>query len=121
MSDRVGASYLTDVSDEEWDFVLPYLLLSREDNRSRKHALRASFNGVRYIVKTGNQWRLMPHDLPPWEAVYQQMRRSTPQSVASRGPGVGWRRAVLRRWWPMCRSFCVGLRAPGPPDAGVSG
>lgn len=70
-----GRSYLTDVSDEEWDFALPYLLLSREDNRSRQHSLRALFNGVRYIVKTGNQWRLMPHDLPPWEAVYQQMRR----------------------------------------------
>jgi transposase len=71
----VGKSYLTDVSDEEWGFVLPYLLLSREDNRSRQHSLRALFNGVRYIVKTGNQWRLMPHDLPPWQAVYQQMRR----------------------------------------------
>ena len=33
------------------------------------------FNGVRYIVKTGNQWRMMPHDLPPWPVVYQQMRR----------------------------------------------
>ena len=55
--------------------MLPYLLLSREDNRSRQHSVRALFNGVRYIVKTGNQWRLMPHGLPPWQAVYQQMRR----------------------------------------------
>ncbi len=68
-------SYLTDVSDEEWEFVLPYLLLSREDSRSRQHSLRELFNGVRYIVKTGNQWRHMPHDLPPWAAVYQQMQR----------------------------------------------
>ncbi len=75
MGKTVVSSYLTDVSDEEWAFVLPYLLLSREDNRSRQHSLRALFNGVRYIVKTGNQWRLMPHDLPPWQAVYQQMRR----------------------------------------------
>ncbi len=55
--------------------MLPYLLLSREDNRSRKHSLRELFNGVRYIVRTGNQWRYMPNDLPPWPAVYQQMRR----------------------------------------------
>jgi transposase len=68
-------SYLTDVSDEEWAFVLPYLLLSREDSLSRQHRLRELFNGVRYIVKTGNQWRHMPHDLPPWSAVYQQMQR----------------------------------------------
>jgi transposase len=55
--------------------VLPYLLLSREDSLSRQHRLRELFNGVRYIVKTGNQWRHMPHDLPPWSAVYQQMQR----------------------------------------------
>ena len=75
MGNGVVSSYLTDVSEEEWGFVLPYLLLSREDNRSRQHSLRALFDRVRYIVKTGNQWRLMPHDLPPWQAVYQQMRR----------------------------------------------
>ena len=68
-------SYPQDVTDEEWAFVLPYLLLRREDSQSRKHSLRELFNGVRYIVRTGNQWRCMPNDLPPWSAVYQQMRR----------------------------------------------
>ena len=75
MSEVDRRAYLTDVSDEEWEFVLPYLLLSREDSLSRQHSLRELFNGVRYIVKTGNQWRHMPHDLPPWPAVYQQMQR----------------------------------------------
>jgi transposase len=37
--------------------------------------LRAVFNGLRYIVRTGNQWRFMPGDLPPWTAVCQQTRR----------------------------------------------
>src|SRR5216683_4806457 len=72
-AERCG--YLTDVTDEEWSFVLPYLLLSRADNVSRQHDLRAIFNAVRYVVKGGNQWRLMPHDLPPWPAAYQQMHR----------------------------------------------
>jgi len=72
-ADRRG--YLTDVTDEEWSFVLPYLLLSREDNQSRVYALRDVFNAVRYVVKGGNQWRLMPNDLPPWRVAYQQMRR----------------------------------------------
>jgi transposase len=62
-------SYPQDVKDEEWLFVLPYLLLGREDSRSRKHSLRELFKGVRYIVRTGNQWRYMPNDLPPWPAV----------------------------------------------------
>lgn len=69
------SGYLTDVTDEEWSFVLPYLLLSRADNASREHDLRAIFNAVRYVVKGGNQWRLMPNDLPPRPAAYQQMQR----------------------------------------------
>ena len=40
-----------------------------------RHSLRAVFNGLRYIVKTGNQWWMMPHDLPPWPVVYQQTQR----------------------------------------------
>ena len=56
VSKGIRRAYLTDVSDEEWAFVLPYLLLSREDNASRQHDLRALFDAVRYMVKTGNQW-----------------------------------------------------------------
>lgn len=67
--------YPTDVSDEEWAFVAPYLTLLPEDAAQRKYPLREVFNGVRYIVKTGAHWRLMPHDLPPWPLVYQQLRR----------------------------------------------
>src|SRR5688572_20138846 len=67
--------YPSDVSDEEWAFVAPYLTLMREDAPQREHALREVFNGLRYIVKTGAPWRWMPNDLPPWEAVYQQSQR----------------------------------------------
>src|SRR5215210_3001627 len=67
--------YPSDVSDEEWSFVAPCLALVREDAPQRTHDLREVFNGLRWIVRTGSQWRYMPHDLPPWEAVYQQMRR----------------------------------------------
>ena len=67
--------YPSDVSDDEWAFVAPYLALVREDAPQRVHALREVFNGLRYIVKTGGQWRWMPHDLPPWPVVYQQTRR----------------------------------------------
>ena len=67
--------YPTDVSDEEWAFVAPYLTLMSEDAPQRRHDLREVFNGLRFIVRGGLQWRLMPHDLPPWPAVYQQTRR----------------------------------------------
>ena len=67
--------YPSDVSDEEWALVVPYLTLLREDAGQREHALREVFNGLRYVVRSGCPWRLMPHDLPPWFAVYQQAQR----------------------------------------------
>src|SRR5215218_2214055 len=67
--------YLSDVTDEEWAFVAPYLTLMDEQAPQRRHGLREVFNGLRYIVRGGLQWRLMPHDLPPWDIVYQQTRR----------------------------------------------
>jgi transposase len=73
MTTRKG--YPSDVSDEEWAFVAPYLTLMREDAPQREHSLREVFNGLRYIVRTGMQWRMMPNDLPPWYTVYQQTQR----------------------------------------------
>jgi transposase len=67
--------YPTDVSDEEWEFVLPYLTLMDHDAPQRRYDLREVFNALRWIVHTGAPWRYLPNDLPPWEAVYQQTRR----------------------------------------------
>ena len=67
--------YPSDVSDEEWAFVAPYLTLMDEAAPQRRHDLRDVFNGLRFVVRTGMQWRMMPHDLPPWGIVYQQTRR----------------------------------------------
>src|SRR6266550_7600343 len=75
MTDKGRGGYPSDVTDEEWAFVLPYLLLCREDSPQRKHELRTVFNAVRYVARTGGQWRFLPHDLPPWYVVYQQMQR----------------------------------------------
>jgi len=68
-------SYPSDVSDAEWEFLLPYLTLMREDAPQRDHSLRDVFDALRYVVKTGCQWDFLPHDFPPWAAVYQQARR----------------------------------------------
>jgi len=67
--------YPTDVSDEEWAFVAPYLALMPESSAHRVHSLREVFNALRYIARGGLLWRQMPHDLPPWHVVYQQTRR----------------------------------------------
>ncbi len=67
--------YPTDVSDEEWSFVTPYLSLMSEAAPQRRYELREVFNALRWIVRAGAPWRMLPHDFPRWEAVYQQTQR----------------------------------------------
>ena len=68
-------AYPSDVSDDEWAFVAPYLTLMSEDAPQREHRLREVFNGLRYAVRSGVPWRWLPGDLPPWYTVYQQTQR----------------------------------------------
>lgn len=67
--------YPTDVHDDEWAFVAPYLTLMTPDAPQRTHDLRDVFDGLRWMVRAGAGWRLLPHDFPPWAAVYQQTQR----------------------------------------------
>ncbi len=68
-------AYPSDVSDDEWAFLAPYLTLMKDEAPQREHPLREVFNGLRWVVRTGAPWRLLPHDLPPWYTVYQQTQR----------------------------------------------
>lgn len=63
-------AYPTDASDEEWASVATHLTLLREDAGQRRHALREVF-----MVRAGSGWRRLPHDVPPWAAVDQQVQR----------------------------------------------
>jgi len=68
-------AYPSDVTDDEWAFVAPYLTLMTEEAPQRVYSLREVFNGLRWMIRAGAPWRLMPNDLPPWEVVYQQTQR----------------------------------------------
>jgi transposase len=67
--------YPSDVSEEEWAFCAPYLTLMKEAAPQREYPLREVFNALRWLVRAGCPWRLMPHDLPPWAVVHQQTHR----------------------------------------------
>jgi transposase len=67
--------YPSDVTDDEWAFIAPYLTLMKEEAPQREYSLREVFNGLRWIVRAGAPWRFMPNDLPPWYTVYQQSQR----------------------------------------------
>jgi transposase len=68
-------AYPSDITDGEWAFCVPYLTLMKEDVPQRKYALRTLFNGLRSMVRAGCPWRMLPHDLPPWQAIQQQTLR----------------------------------------------
>jgi transposase len=67
--------YPSDVTDDEWNFVCPYLALIDPESPQRVYDLRTVFNALRWIVRAGAPWRYLPTNFPPWEAVYQQSQR----------------------------------------------
>src|SRR5512139_1710868 len=72
---KIRKGYPSDVSDDEWAFCAPYLTLMKEDAPQREYSLRELFNALRWLVRAGCPWRMMPNDLPPWTAVQQQTQR----------------------------------------------
>ena len=68
-------SYPSDLKDHEWEVLQPYF--SRVSNRGRplEYHLREIINAILYVLRTGCAWRMMPHDLPPWQTVYYHFRK----------------------------------------------
>ncbi|MEO0841839.1 MAG: IS5 family transposase [Cyanobacteria bacterium J06643_5] len=69
--------YPTDVSDVEWDLIKPMIPAERKGKRGKKREvdMREVVNAIFYILRAGCSWRMMPHDLPPWQTVYSYFRR----------------------------------------------
>lgn len=67
-------TYSTDLNDTEWDVIAP-LLPVVTCGRPRRWPLRVMLNAIFYMVRNGCPWRNLPHDLPPWQTVYTQLRR----------------------------------------------
>jgi putative transposase len=66
--------YETDLTDEQWAVVEPFLPKPKRMGRPPAD-LRAVVNGILYLVRSGCQWRLLPHDFPPWSTVHTWYRR----------------------------------------------
>jgi putative transposase len=70
-----ASSYDTDLSDAEWAILVPLLTPATRRGRPRKHDLRLVLNSILYILRSGEPWRLLPHEYPPWPSVYDHFRR----------------------------------------------
>ena len=67
--------YPTDLSDAEWKYIEPHMPAPKGHGRPRTHHLREILNAIFYLLKSGCQWRLLPHDFPRWPTVYWYFRK----------------------------------------------
>ena len=72
---RMRKTYPTDLSDAEWNYIEPHLPAPKGHGRPRTHSLREILDAVFYVLKSGCQWRLLPHDFPRWPTVYHYFRK----------------------------------------------
>ena len=67
--------YTSDLTDEEWAHLRTLLPGTRgKGNRRSSHQQRELINAMNYVIRTGCQWRDLPHDLPNWKTVYSYYR-----------------------------------------------
>ena len=67
--------YPTNLTDEQWKRVVRLLPTAKPGGRPRTVDLRAVLDGIFYVVRTGCAWRMLPHDFPPWQTVYDYFNK----------------------------------------------
>ena len=67
--------YPTDLTDKEWALIAPYVPAAKPGGRPEKYPKREILDAIFYILRGGCAWRLLPHDFPPWQIVYQYFWR----------------------------------------------
>lgn len=66
--------YTTDLNDNEWKLLEPYMPKPKPTGRPREHSLREILDAIFYITKSGCVWRLLPNDFPKWQSVHHYFR-----------------------------------------------
>ena len=105
-------SYPTDVSDEEWTLLEPFFLPPgaprKAGNVETPESSRTCYNAIRYLLKTGCQWRMLPSEFPPKSTVHDALTRWTASGL--------WPRIndALR---PALRLTLKKTPSPAPPSS----
>jgi|SRR5579871_197270 len=131
-------SYPTDLTDAQWARIAPFFAQAPGRGRRRHSDTRAVVNALRYRVRTGCQWRLLPREYPDWRLVYyyfkQWTRTGTLERVQAalraevrhkhgrpRQPSAAIidSQSVKSTPWTYARGFDGGKKGDGPqaPDA----
>lgn len=67
--------YPTDLTDDEWRVLEPLIPPAKPGGRPRSVDPREVVNAIRYVLRSGGAWRLLPHEFPKWPTVYAYFRR----------------------------------------------
>ncbi len=67
-------AYPTDLTDAQWAILEPHVPPPKPGGRPPKHPRRELVNGMLYVLRSGEAWRLLPHAFPPWQTVYHYFR-----------------------------------------------
>ena len=73
--DRDHLRYPSDLADEEWALIRPFIPPAKHGGRKREVDEREIVNGIMYVLSTGCQWRAIPKDLPPRSTVHDYLDR----------------------------------------------
>jgi len=76
--------YDTDLTDAQWEVLAPLIPDARAGGRPRKSTSRELVDAILYLLRAGVAWRLLPHDLPPWQTLYYYLRRWQREGVWER-------------------------------------
>lgn len=68
-------AYPSDLSDAEWKLLNPYIPKAKSGGRPRAHPMREILNAIFYVLKSGCQWKMLPHDFPPKGTVYHYFNK----------------------------------------------
>jgi putative transposase len=66
--------YPSDLTDREWEYIKRLIPAAKPGGRKRQTDMRLTVNAIFYINRTGNQWRYLPREYPPWQTVYGHFR-----------------------------------------------
>ena len=94
-------SYMSDITDEQWELLKGFIPAAKPGGRPRKVEVREVVNAIFYILSAGCPWRMLPHDFPVWQTVYEYFRN--------------WR--IEKIWEPLNRQFNQWVRVSGGKDA----
>jgi len=67
-------SYPTDLTDDEWRVLEPLIPAAKPGGRPRSVEIREMVNAIRYLLRAGCAWRLLPHEFGVWQTVYAYFR-----------------------------------------------